>query len=360
MTEPKSVNTMCRRPSRIVPELPSRTPAARPASGFLLVLLAPLLAACVSSPAPEELAEDYIRLGLAYLEIDRVDEAAGFLERASELAPELPLAGYNLARVYVAQGRAQDALDVIAPLYAAEPGNILIAETRAFALAGAGRSSEAVAAYRDILAAAPAHRNSLQNLALLLAPEQPAEALGYAGRLLDAYPTDREAALVAWELGESLDDPDLALAAARLLTQGAGAGREDSIRLAQTLTRQERFAEAEAELSALIAEEDSEELRFRLARVLYLGIQDQARAEELLVGAVADGFRDVAAIAQLLRDTGLDRDEGLLSRLSEAGFQLPDEEELDRILREREAADEPGSVPGSPGSEDAGPPGRTD
>ncbi len=307
------------------------------ASGFMV------LASCVSVSAREELAEDYIRLGLAYLEIDRVDEAADFLERAAELAPELPLAGYNLARVYVAQGRPEGALGIIEPLYSAEPDNILIAETRAFALAASEQTQAAVEAYREILASAPAHRNSLQNLALLLAESQPEAALGYAGELFDAYPTDREAALVAWELGDSLGDADLALASARALTQGSGAGREDRIRLAETLTRQERYAEAEAELTALLDQEDSEELRFRLARVLYLGVQDPIRAQELLLGAVADGFRDVAAIAQLLRDTELDRDEGLLDALAEAGFRLPDEEELDRILREQQDAEAEGT-----------------
>ena len=71
----------------------------------------------------------YFNLGNAYLELDRLNESKRAYQRALELDPSLAAATYNLARLYIEDGRFEEAEDILINLLKTDPENTLLHET---------------------------------------------------------------------------------------------------------------------------------------------------------------------------------------------------------------------------------------
>jgi tetratricopeptide (TPR) repeat protein len=117
-------------------------------------------------------------LGVALLQMGRLDEGRGLIERAIALKPDVAPAHSNLAMALLGLGRDAEALASLDRALALQPD---IAEThnnRGIALANLGRPAEALASYDQALARNPAYPEAHNNRGTaLLALGRPAEAL---------------------------------------------------------------------------------------------------------------------------------------------------------------------------------------
>jgi tetratricopeptide (TPR) repeat protein len=87
----------------------------------------------------------FVRLGLAYQELGKYDQALAAFEEARRLAPDPDSLGPLLAQAHLAAGRYDRAIEVARAARAARPGESRLLRLEAQALRAAGRPDEALA-----------------------------------------------------------------------------------------------------------------------------------------------------------------------------------------------------------------------
>src|SRR5438132_12613898 len=107
-------------------------------------------------------------LGELLLGSGRASEAEALLQRAAGGSPPYPRAALLLARYYNDTGRPVQALAVAAPLCVSGKADAELAAQHIGALVALGRQEEAVAGYRNLVAAAPDNLAAAHGLAIAL------------------------------------------------------------------------------------------------------------------------------------------------------------------------------------------------
>ena len=155
-------------------------------------------------------------LGLAYLEENRLDEAATAFRRLTELAPDEPLGFANLGLVYLRQGNYEDAESSIRRALDLEASDPDIRLMLAKVLELTDRAADAREVLEGALSDTPAHLKSLYALAQLSAdaadPEERARREESLDRLVALAPANLTARLLLIEALLENDKPDDALA----------------------------------------------------------------------------------------------------------------------------------------------------
>ena len=155
-------------------------------------------------------------LGLAYLEENRLDEAAAEFQRLTEMAPDEPLGFANLGLVYLRQGDYEAAERSIRRALDLEPSDPDIRLLLAKVLELSDRPDEARQVLEGTLADTAAHLKSLYALAQLAADSpdstQRARRAEYLERLVALAPANVPARLQLIEALLENDRPDDALA----------------------------------------------------------------------------------------------------------------------------------------------------
>jgi hypothetical protein len=155
-------------------------------------------------------------VGLAYLEENRLDEAATAFRRLTELAPDEPLGFANLGLVYLRQGSYQAAESSIRQALRLVPSDPDIRLMLAKVLELTDRVPEARQVLEGTLTATPGHLKSLYALAQLSAdatdPAEREQRLGYLERLVALAPANVAARLQLIRALLENDQPDSALA----------------------------------------------------------------------------------------------------------------------------------------------------
>jgi Flp pilus assembly protein TadD len=98
-----------------------------------------------------EYVKAYSDLGVIYMKLDRLDEAAAAFRKATEISKRFLYPRMNLGLVLTRQEKFKDAIEVLAPLYQENPGMLEVRLAYANALSGAGEVVEAEKIYRSIL-----------------------------------------------------------------------------------------------------------------------------------------------------------------------------------------------------------------
>ncbi len=154
-------------------------------------------------------------LGLAYLEENRLDEAAAEFRRLTEMAPDEPLGFANLGLVYLRQGNYEESERSIRRALDLEPSDPDIRLMLAKVLELTDRAAEARQVLEGTLADTT-HLKSLYALAQLSAdsddPEELVRREQYLDRLVALAPTNLPARLQLIEALLENDKPDDALA----------------------------------------------------------------------------------------------------------------------------------------------------
>jgi Tfp pilus assembly protein PilF len=162
-------------------------------------------------------------LGLAYLEENRLAEAATEFRRLTELAPDEPLGFANLGLVYLRQANYEAAEQSIRRALDLEPSDPDVRLLLAKVLELSGRTEEARQVLEGTLSQTPDHLKSLYALAQLSAgnpdPEARARRERYLDRLVALVPANLPARLQLIETLLGNDKPDDALAQLEQLHQ---------------------------------------------------------------------------------------------------------------------------------------------
>jgi len=148
-----------------------RTGPARFRAVLLLALLAPWaplqLSSCASAPERRLLASEWFTLGNARFAKKEWAEAATAYGRALALDSDLAGARFNLARALAELKRSAEALEALAPLLDAEPGNSEFLSMKAYVLWLSGDAEAAREVYAALAALVPEDPKTRYNLAVL-------------------------------------------------------------------------------------------------------------------------------------------------------------------------------------------------
>ncbi len=269
----------------------------------LSILVLILLTSCASlGEASTLLGKEYYNLGNSYFELKKYDQAARAYETALRYAPELKIAALNLARTRAESGNTTGALELLEPLAAADPENLVVAQQLAWLQYKAGQKDKAAVSWQALAQKLPADPLTQFNTGVaLMAVDKKDEALAPldtwysldgknpAGVLLLA---DLVAATGDIVRAGSLYRAGVALSAERNPTQRLLALGE-----ARMLEEQKRFGEAvEAWKTALDLpappgkDSGQGDAWFHLGRLQLLEIEDYNAGVKALVEAWKAGY----------------------------------------------------------------------
>jgi tetratricopeptide (TPR) repeat protein len=326
----------------------SKISAAGALSSGLVVLGTFLLFfSCSTSPVQRELAETYYKLGNAYLDLERWNEAETAYARALDLDPEMYRAGYNMARIYIYNGNHEYAVNILNELLEEDPGNIMIRESLAWAYLKMGRQAEAEQLYRGILHEDPANCDVRYNLSLLLKEEEKWEEI--YSLLFECVELEEADGEILFLLGR----------AERNTGRGRGIGwMEEAVKidrknpdllaaLAEIYREEKMYTEAVKIYDDLAAsrKEKRGEYLFEKASLLYTAMDEAEEAFQALRRAVDEGYGNTEALATLMSEMGYEKNEDLPEELSrlfrEAGLltQLTSELQKLRLSKEKDLSE---------------------
>jgi len=154
-------------------------------------------------------------LGFAQLQLGRHEDAIATFARARGLADAPSGVAVYLAQAYVAARRFDEALGVLEPLRAERPRDYRVTQLTARALAGAGRSGEAVDLLRAAIADAPAPERYLLLSQVLSEARRRDEAHELLVEASARFPADLSIPFQRGALYESAGQTDRAEAAFR-------------------------------------------------------------------------------------------------------------------------------------------------
>ncbi|MFW5695922.1 MAG: tetratricopeptide repeat protein [Alkalispirochaeta sp.] len=259
------------------------------AASLVVVLFA---SGCRSDISSRELAEEYFNLGNAFFELGRYQDSFDYYSRAIELSPEIPAAGYNLARLHEQRGEYPAALDVLDDLLDEDPENGLYRETRAFVLFRDGQRRQAREEYTALIGEYPARVRLRYNLGLLELDADNADRAYQT--LIDGVELAEEDAEYQWVLSEAAYRSGREDEAAEHLEVFRGLSAEEPEELARLADRQ---AEWGFYLSALeVLEEIPDtvdgdgDLLFLRGSVELRATDDFDRAVDSIAAAVRAGY----------------------------------------------------------------------
>ncbi len=293
-----------------------------------LVLTAALLAglsSCATSPARKALAVEWYGVGNAWLQAGKFAEAGKAYDRALSLDPGLVAASYNAAHALVEAGSYDRALAIAKGLLSGDPKNVRYISLEAWAYWKAGRMAEAAAAYEAAYALDPWAEDVVYNSSLLLlesaGPGDVDKAVERLGLLVKARPDSKaDLSLYARALVAAGRDEE-AIAALEDLRSMDGASAVDLDSLAALYEKRGEAATA-LDVYAAAAKKDpnSAPSWFELARLKLTLASDGPGGLEALGKALAAGYADKTAAADLLASPTLVSREAVAKALVAAGL----------------------------------------
>ena len=264
----------------------------------LLMLL--VLASCASTPN-KTLADEYYNLGNAWFDLKKYDLAAAAYQKAANWNPDLKIAVLNWARAKAESGDPSGALDLLAPLAASDPGNLIVAQYRAWLTAKSKGPQAAADLYVALAAKLPGDAATLFNAGLCLkAAGRDEEALAdlTAWQTLDGKNPAGMAALA--ELTAKADPAKAAdawLAAAQALPENDPKRFAPLMSRAKVLEAAKLYGDAVECWTAALAlptadDQPRGEANFRLGALYLLQIEDYQQGLAALVAAWKAGYKD--------------------------------------------------------------------
>ena len=286
---------------------------------FVLCMIFQLFSVSCASDAVT--AEEYFTLGMAFFEIGRYPEAEYWLTRARTADRTMVASEYNLGRIAFETGRYDDALRNFQSVLGRDPDNVMVLRAAAFTCIRLGNFTQAENYYSRLLGIVPDSADNGFNHALVL----------YA---MERY-RDSEAVLLKFPDALN-DDPNALLLLARVQNAGNNIEAIDSYarwisgnpadpnviyEYAQVLEKHELFAlalEQYRECLALLLQDQEKlrrsNLRFKIARVIFIADPGNDEAIAELNMAIELGFNDIEALEALSVDTRIDDNQRFLLR----------------------------------------------
>jgi len=248
-----------------------------------------------------DLATDYYDLGNAYAGIGKDAKALEYYGKAISLNPGLASANYNLARIYLKQGKAADALTILRGLLAKDPSNSKMLDTEGYCLYVLDRKTEALAIFRRALGIDPGSATILNNLAVV---EHSVEDFAAAyGHVLQAYHIVPDNTDILLRVAEYARDANASVPAIRYFEDYVQKKPDDIAALTSLgdLYTQERyFDRALSAYTLVLSKGPNAEVLFKKASIELTAADDPEHGLKDLESALKAGFQDPKAVAHLL------------------------------------------------------------
>jgi tetratricopeptide (TPR) repeat protein len=283
--------------------------------------LAALLPGCASAPS-SRLAAEWYEIGNGWYDQGKWAKAGEAYSRAVALDPGLRAASYNLSRALAESGDYEAALAAIEGVLAREPGNIRGLSAKAYILYKKGDIKAATAAYEKVHALDPYAADAVYNLAFLREADKDWQgALDLLGPALVGKPDDQGLALLNARALAGSGKSAEALDAFEKLKSSGKLAPEDLEKLSLLYEGKREYAKAiEALASCVAADSSRAPAWFRLAQLRLAQAEDGKGGLEALQKALELGFKDEAAIADLLAEPSLAEREAVLKALADKGL----------------------------------------
>ena len=260
-----------------------------------------VISSCVSGMSRNDLATDYYDLGNAYAGIGQDAKALEYYGKAISLNPGLASANYNLARIYLKQGKAADALKILRGLLAKDPSNSKMLDTEGYCLYVLDRKQEALAAFRQALGIDPGSATILNNLAVV---EHSVEDFAAAyDHVLQAQHIVPENTDLLLRVAQFARDAKKYADAIRYFEDYVQKKPDDTAALTSLgdLYTQERyFDRALSAYTLVLSKGANSDVLFKKASIELTAAADPSHGLKDLEDALKAGFQDPKAVAHLL------------------------------------------------------------
>jgi tetratricopeptide (TPR) repeat protein len=347
---------------------------------FLIPCFSLVLGSCTSTGVTS--AEEYYSLGMAFYDLGKFEDAEKWLNRARMVDKTKTASEYNLGRIAFEQKRYEDAAKHFERILVRDPENVLALKAAAYTRIRIGDIAVAEGLYDRILKLIPESFDDGYNYAMVLyvmeKPEKTEEVL----RKYEAVLEDNKDALlllaraqgaqdkveaadtyskwlasntdhkVRYEYAQVLEKGEFyakALEEYRLvltsLPAGAGTTPAETPVKADASTTPAKTGAATTKETQAVTEPDPlapAQLRFTIARLLFIADGESEEGAKELTQAVAAGFTDIPALEALLEDKRIiaARKDDIRRIIGEMRTA-----ETARLEKEKAAAEEAAKVP---------------
>jgi Tfp pilus assembly protein PilF len=276
------------------------------------VFLAGLLVLCAVSCASQTAsAEEYYNIGMAYYNIGKFDEAEKWLERARSTDRTMTASEYQLGRIAFENKRYSEAAKYFEDILKKDKQNVLALEAAAYTRLKMGDNERALQHYRAVLAIVPENADDGYNYSLLLyAAKEYAEAEAVLLKYDYNLPGNKDAQLLLSRIQAAAEKPEAIDSYALYLADNTDAAAR--CEFARVLEKNEFYARAIEEYRGAFEDVTKEtetlkkaNIRFEIARLMFIADSDGKAALTELEGAIADGFADIEKVTELLGDPRL-------------------------------------------------------
>jgi tetratricopeptide (TPR) repeat protein len=271
---------------------------------FLLLIL-PVLAilSCVGYATS---ANEYFTIGMSYFELGKYEEAEFWLNRAKAADKTMTASQYNLGRIAFERQRYNEAAGYFEDILKKDPDNALALRAAAYTRIKTGDINIAETHYNRLLEIIPENADDGYNHALVL---YAMERYSAAEELLKKYELqmleNNEMQLLFARCQKAQDKAEAIDSYALLLNNKKDAKIRNEYAL--LLESNELYARALGEYRTALTETEEtdslkREIRFNLARVLLIADSTSAEGITELQAAVNEGYKDITAIEELLKN----------------------------------------------------------
>jgi tetratricopeptide (TPR) repeat protein len=243
---------------------------------------------------------------MAYFELGKFAEAEQWLNRARAADKTKTASEYNLGRIAFETGRYQDAADYFDKVLAKDPVNVMALKAAAYTRIKTGEIEAAEKFYRQVLDLVGDSADDGYNYALVLYALKKYEAAEeLIGGKEFALLENKDMLLLYARTQKAQDKVEAADSYAKWLVDL----KDSRVRseYAQVLEKAELYARALEECRTAVTElaRDSKdltkgELRYTIARLIFIADGENPEGITELKGAITDGYNDFEALEELV------------------------------------------------------------
>jgi tetratricopeptide (TPR) repeat protein len=277
---------------------------------FFLPLLSAALAlqifsSCAGGAAS---AEEYYSIGMAYFDLGKFEEAERWLNRAKSVKKTQTASEYNLGRIAFETGHYEEAAKHFERVLKKDPQNVMALKAAAYTRIKTGDFEAAEGYYERVLALAPESADDGYNYGLVLFAMK---KYARAEEVLAAHEfalLDNNEVLLLYARVQAAQDK---IEAVDTYAQWLANNSDPKVRYeyAQILEKGELYARALEEyrtafsgLSQDSVDPKKTDLRYAIARLIFIADPENEEGMAELNAAVAEGFTDMALLEALTQD----------------------------------------------------------
>jgi tetratricopeptide (TPR) repeat protein len=273
---------------------------------FSVPVILIIFSSCASSGAIS--AEEYFSIGMAYYDMGKFDEAEKWLIRAKAKNKTMSASEYNLGRIAFETGRYNEALKHFESILKRDPHNVLALKAAAYTHIKNGSIEKAEALYSKLLAIIPESADDGYNYALVLYYMEKYEEVEQVIKSHEFALLDNNDVLLLYARSQKQQGkPEAIDTYANWLVNNSDA--KVRYEYAQLLENYEMYARSLEEYRSALTgispgnvDPSKPDIRFSIARVIFIADSGNAEGVEELRGAVQDGFSDIEKMQGLLDD----------------------------------------------------------